>query len=75
MYLILLFGQEDDIMSCMAALMMIMQRSMVPWGKFNIDYKIATKAIANRLKRVLPSTISNEQTGFIKGRYICSVII
>ena len=36
----------------------------------HIIYKIATKSIANRLKRVLNSIISPEQTGFIKGRYI-----
>ena len=33
----------------------------------NCDYKIASKAIANRLKAVLPSIINNDQTGFLKG--------
>ena len=36
----------------------------------NIDYKIATKAIANRIKKVLDEIIDSSQTGFIKGRYI-----
>ena len=36
----------------------------------NVDYKIATKAIANRVKKVLPKIIHNSQTGFLKGRYI-----
>ena len=36
----------------------------------NCDYKIASKAIANRLKAVLPSIINNDQTGFLKGRSI-----
>ena len=36
----------------------------------NCDYKIATKAIAARMKKVLPDIINNEQTGFLKGRSI-----
>ena len=36
----------------------------------NVDYKIATKVIANRIKKVLPNVIDPCQTGFIKGRYI-----
>ena len=36
----------------------------------NIDFKIATKVIANRIKKVLNTIIDSSQTGFIKGRYI-----
>ena len=36
----------------------------------NVDYKIATKAIANRVKKVLPKLFHNSQIGFMKGRYI-----
>ena len=39
-----------------------------PITLLNIDYKIATKAIANRMKNVLPNIISNCQTRFLKGR-------
>ena len=36
----------------------------------NTDYKIAAKALANRIKSVLPSIINNDQTGFMKNRFI-----
>ena len=41
-----------------------------PISLLNVDYKIATKSIANRIKQVLCKIISPSQTGFIKGRYI-----
>ena len=41
-----------------------------PISLLNVDYKIATKAIANRVKGVISSLAHNSQTGFIKGRFI-----
>lgn len=41
-----------------------------PVSLLNCDYKLATKAVANRLKLVLPKLIDNDQTGFLKGRFI-----
>jgi len=41
-----------------------------PNSLLNIDYKIAAKVLANRLKQVLNNVISKDQTGFLKGRYI-----
>ena len=41
-----------------------------PLTLLNTDYKIATKSIANRIKKFLPNIIDCSQTGFIKGRYI-----
>ena len=41
-----------------------------PLTLLNTDYKIVTKAIANRIKKYLPNIINSSQTGFIKGRYI-----
>ena len=39
--------------------------------ELNVDYKIATKAIANRKRKtIITSIIDNAQTGFIKGRKI-----
>ena len=37
---------------------------------FNCDCKIIAKAVANRLKRLIPKLIDHDQTGFLKGRFI-----
>ena len=36
----------------------------------NNDHKIVTKAVGLRLEKVLPTIISANQTGYVKGRYI-----
>lgn len=36
----------------------------------NVDTKILVKALACQLEKVLPTIISKEQTGFIKGRQL-----
>ena len=41
-----------------------------PLTLLNCDYKIAAKAIANRIKTVIPKLINSDQTGFLKGRFI-----
>ena len=41
-----------------------------PITLLNVDYKILSSVIANRMKKVLPDIISNNQKGFLKGRYI-----
>ena len=41
-----------------------------PLTLLNTDYKILTKLLALRLQKVLPSIISPDQTGYLKGRYI-----
>ena len=41
-----------------------------PITLLNVDYKIASKAIAKRIEPMLPQIIHTDQTGFIKGRYI-----
>lgn len=41
-----------------------------PITVLNTDYKIFTKAIANRLSKVTPDIIHPDQAGFIKGRRI-----
>ncbi|GFR74734.1 reverse transcriptase [Elysia marginata] len=40
----------------------------------NADHKIISKALALRMKKVLPSIIDENQTGFIKGRNIATAI-
>ena len=41
-----------------------------PISLINVDAKIATKAIANRMKKVLPGIIHHNQSGFVKNRFI-----
>ena len=41
-----------------------------PISLLNVDYKIATKVIANRIKHIITKIVDNSQTGFIKRRYI-----
>ena len=35
-----------------------------------MDYKIISKALASRLKKVLPNSISPQQTAYVKNRFI-----
>ena len=41
-----------------------------PISLLNVVYKIMSSVIANRLKSVLDKVISNDQKGFISGRFI-----
>ena len=45
-----------------------------PISLLNCDYKIASKAIGDRIKRVLPKIINGDQSGFMKGRSIAENI-
>ena len=41
-----------------------------PISLLNVDYKIASKALALRLKKVISAIINNAQTGYVEGRFI-----
>ena len=41
-----------------------------PISLFNVDVKIAFKALANRVKKVIPKLIAVYQTAYVKGRFI-----
>lgn len=45
-----------------------------PISLLNVDIKILAKVMAHRLESVLPKVISEDQTGFIKGRHSFSNI-
>ena len=42
-----------------------------PTSLLNVDLKIISKAFTSKLKTVLPSIISSEQTAYIKKRFVC----
>jgi len=46
-----------------------------PMTLLNCDYKVASKAIASRLKFVLSDLIDHNQTGFLKGRSIAEIFV
>ena len=48
----------------------ILLKNWRPITLLNTDYKILTKCLAIRVRRVLPSIINLDQTGFLKNRYI-----
>ena len=41
-----------------------------PISLLNVDYKILAKALANRLTKYLPRLIDEDQTGYVKQRFI-----
>ena len=46
-----------------------------PISLLNIDTKLISKVLAERLKNVLPSLISSDQTAYVNRRFISEFII
>ena len=49
---------------------LIFLKNWRPVSLLNTDYKILTKALASRLKKVIGHLIHEDQVGYIKGRFI-----
>lgn len=45
-------------------------KSWRPFSLLNVLYKLASAAIANRLKKILDKIVRKDQKGFIAGRFI-----
>ena len=41
-----------------------------PISLLNVDYKIISKALASRLKKIIPNLISSQQTAYVENRFI-----
>ena len=53
----------------------IILKNWRPISLLNQDYKLLAKSIAERIKTCLKNIIHNDQTGFLKGRYIGENIV
>ena len=49
---------------------LLLVKNWRPISLLNVDYKLIAKCIATRIKTVLPSIIHEDQSGFLKNRYI-----
>ena len=64
--------QRQEIITCIPKENKLKQflKNWRPLTLLDTVYKIASGAIANRIKSVIDKLIDKDQTGFIKGRYI-----
>ena len=49
--------------------------NLCPITLLNLDYKLFTKTLADRIKIVLPTLLHADQNGFVKGRFMGNNIL
>ena len=41
----------------------------------DVEYEIASKAISEKLRKILPALINHEQRAYVKDSFICKILI